>query len=361
MAQRKVEGRSVASTLEGALPLRGVLMELTSLCPDNPFCRAAVVAAGVSLAVLFSAGPAASKDPLVLEGLKGNAYHLEFSPDGKLVAVSDWAATVRVWDLATGKEVTSVTTGRVGTVAFSPDGQLLAAPFQDGQKLGVRLWDLQGRLKGEIPAPRPGGAARPIFTPDGKLLVFAVDAGVMVWDLAANKEADTLERVPGVSLLGMSPDGKYLAGGGPRGKLAAWDLPNRKLLWSGDSGATKAVESLDFSPDGKLLAVGNGWDDLVVCDVESGKGKTWPRPVEDEGGVSRFVAFAPDGKTLYTAPASIDVYAWDVERASVATTLKTTTAITALALSPDGKLLAVAGYDKTVRVYEAPAARKKDK
>jgi WD40 repeat protein len=297
----------------------------------------------------------------VLGGLKKTAAHLAFSPDGKTLVGTDHAGNVRLWDVSTGKELVGLDTGRPGTVAFSADGKRFAAPFQDGAKLGIRLWGLDGGLKGEVPAP-PGGAGGPLFTPDGKLLLFGVRGGVMLWDLAANKEIDTLEVKGPFATRCLSADGKRLAGGGLGGELAVWDLPGRKLLWSGDSGSTKRIVSLSFSPDGKRLAAGNGWGDLILCDAESGKCKTCPRPVPEDRGVANFVTFAPDGKTLYTAPnTALGVFAWDVEGESITATVNVPNAISALAVSPDGKLLAVGGLDKKVRVYAAPAAREKDK
>jgi WD40 repeat protein len=127
----------------------------------------------------FNAAPTAS-GPTPSVGLPVVA--LAFSPDGKRLAVADLVA-VHLFDLATGKEIHTFGGRQVfgGSVAFSPDGKLLAAGCHDG---AIRLWNAaSGAVLRDVPGHELT-VSRLAFSPDGKLLASAsADTTVLLWDV----------------------------------------------------------------------------------------------------------------------------------------------------------------------------------
>ena len=92
------------------------------------FCTAATVLASVCLLGSFRA-EAQRPDLLVQTGHSNKVDSIAFSPDGKLLASSSWDNTIKLWDVARGSELRTFTghSWIVHGVAFSPDGKLLAS------------------------------------------------------------------------------------------------------------------------------------------------------------------------------------------------------------------------------------------
>jgi WD40 repeat protein len=207
-------------------------------------------------------------------GPPARALGVAFSADGTTVAAVSSDKTIRIWEVATGRELQTIKGSARYPLALSPDGSVLAAA---GVNNALSLWDVtSGRSIQSLPAS--GGPFALTFSPDGSLLAcWGFREGVRVWKVASGKEVCRCEPLP-VSLLGQTltfaPDGKTLAGGDRR-SLAGGDYQTTVYLWETATGQLlrrftghhSGVMALIFGGDGRTLISGSGDTTALVWDV----------------------------------------------------------------------------------------------
>jgi WD40 repeat protein/serine/threonine protein kinase len=289
-----------------------------------------------------------------LLGHAGAVFGLAFAPDGRRLAsvavIRDPSrGELKVWDLTDDQAFRSrgAHFSLLSGLALSPDGRRLASA---GFDLMVRLWDADTlrSLPGKTAMP---GVNTVAFSPDGKLLASRVSVGVLelhgelrLWDVATGNVVRTLGR-PGGGLraVAFSPDGRLLAtevGGnffaiGP-GEITVWDLAD------GQKVVTLRGRSLAFSPDGRRLAFGTDHA-VTVHDLDAGRDVL---TLEGHTGEVLTVAFDRDGKRIASGSRDRSVRLWDAATgAPVGSLLGHTAGVTGLAFHPGGRRLAAASFD----------------
>jgi hypothetical protein len=298
----------------------------------------------------------------VLDGHGARVHSVAFSPDGQVLAsgcdqgvkpdgsLVKGGRRVRLWDMAT-QTCTAALTGPEGAatcVTFSPDGDMLASG-NSGQP--VHLWRLGSRFrKGPVTLADDTDVMSVAFSPDGALLATGnCHKTVRLWDVAARTCLATLSGHAGwVHSVAFDPNGHVLATGSSDHTIRVWDVAARGCVAT-LAGHGEIVREVAFSPDGAMLA---------SCSVDTTI-RLWETAtrtcvaVLTDGFTPVFcVAFSPDGSTLASGGPDSSVRLWEVAtRAGVATLTGHTKAVTSLAFSPDGDTLASGSHDRTVRLW----------
>lgn len=220
--------------------------------------------------VMHLAELATGKDVRAFAGHVGGLHGVAVSPDESRAASAGMDGTVRLWDVKTAKELHRLEPpGRVHCVAFSPDGRYLASGHWEAGPSGkwcpggdnpVRLWDVAtGKEVRRLPGHRWRVTAL-AYLPDGRSILSAgMDGTVRQWDVETGKEIRRIDHDPtGVPAVAVSPDGRRaLSAGWVDRTVRLWDLSDgRELLRFKGEHITQCVA---FSPDGRRALTGDSW------------------------------------------------------------------------------------------------------
>jgi eukaryotic-like serine/threonine-protein kinase len=331
----------------------------------------------------------------------GRVQCLAFSPDSRLVASGGYDRMVRLWDVHEQREVRRFVGHRaaIRAVAFSPDGKRIAS---GGYDCKVRLWDV---------VPPPGLPAITnvsgtfAFSTDGRRLVTQTKSGTLtLWDLANRLPLQQWDSLPfidafvgsedklmlvrttesnappqltflevgrespcrairleglvsGCSTAVITPDGKVCVTGHEDGTVAFWNAANGALLHSARA-HTNSVFRLAFDRASERI-VSVTWDQTYAAVLDARTGKV----LSDRHFSLRFpaaLALAPDGRRYAFGGANVFSFIrlFDATNAEpVAQFTGHLDEVRALAFAPDGRTLASASLDNSVRLWHVPTAR----
>lgn len=279
-----------------------------------------------------------------------------------LTANSDKEHVVRLWDLATDKSLkTFKLDSRVFDVRVSPDGKLVACShssgrdFQDDNKLTV--FDVAtGKAKGTFDSN--GTLA---FSPDGSVLAYATqkDFAIKIYDLKQGKEKHVFKGHKSfVRFLLLTEKGTLVSNTGT--VVLVGDKEDKSVrFWDVETGKQKAsldcpevVDSLTLGPDGKtVLTTHDKAKTVCLWDIDTAKSKGDFQPSNRER--VWHLVFTPDGKTMITTHYDKGIILWDYPANKKRLELK---ALDEYCLKPaitrDGKLMVLAHKDGTIKLYD---------
>jgi WD40 repeat protein len=353
-ATRHATWSAVASTAKGLADSRlgdSLLLGLAASQNDpTPAARSAMTSA------LERAQDSGARTILI--GHTGAVLAIDVSSDG-VVASGGQDGTVRLWDVARGREIGAPIREHIGAVravAFSPDGQTVAS---GGDDQTVQLWARDSRKPVVSPIRLEHPAIGIAFSPDGRLLAVASQEGrVYIVDRQAPSQPHVLLTGGDADLTAtaFSPDGRTLASASQDGQVFLWSASRveanpapRPSSVVGSITEGKGALAVAFDPSGHKIAVGGGDNVVRMWDTETST-QLWEKPV---AAVVTDVAFSPDGRTLATTDGNGVLRLWNARTGHPGTSFTGHVGYASgVAFSPDGRTLTTAGFDGTLRVWD---------
>ncbi len=290
--------------------------------------------------------------------------HLQFSPDGKWLAVDDGIdPIVRLWDPRTFKLVYQLQhPNPVRAIRFSSDSELLLTGGEEGR---IRLWNLgTGGLSTTLPVAKEverGKCLGLAVSPDGTTLVSCNGKLVIVWELASKKSIDLI--MDGEDIVrdlakyaAFSPDSRRFVVTTIRRNLV-YDANTKKVLGAclTANSSPSSPEGLAYAPDGKSFATAEDTGTVRLWDANSFS-EVWSVPAFKENAVA--VCYSPGGKFLIAAgqdrvkgPGYVCI--WELaSKKQVSSFFVQHREVLTIAISQDGRWLASGGQDREVNLYD---------
>jgi WD40 repeat protein/serine/threonine protein kinase len=286
-------------------------------------------------------------------GPHDRTYGVAYRPDGKQIASVNCESNLKLWDPETGALERRLTghSYYIECVAYSPDGRTLATGSRDHTAI---LWDVaSGRVLHTL-----RGHDCPIsslaFNPDGQTFATRdTQSGIKVWDVARGVAIAHVRNSSRAINLQFSPDGRFLAAAGGDSLVKLWETASLADIECRALGGHRGwCFRAEYTQDGRTL-VTSGWGVVRVWDATSG------RHLRDiETGIPTGVyalAIRPDGRVLATAqergPKDVDL--WDMgTHQRLRKLVGHGATVKAVAFHPDGRTLASASEDRTIRIWD---------
>ncbi|MBE9017617.1 hypothetical protein IQ272_16005 [Chroococcidiopsidales cyanobacterium LEGE 13417] len=279
----------------------------------------------------------------------GGVMSVAFSPDGKLLAMGDTNGEIRLYQLADGQPILTCKahTNWVTSLAFSPDGSMLASSSTD---YAVKLWDVAtGQCLHNLQGHN-NEVWSVVFNPDGQTLASGSDDHtIRIWNISTGEcKRIFLGHTNHVLSIAFSPDGQKLASGNHDQIVRLWDVSTGecKGIFQGHS---NPIRSVTFSPNGQTLASGSEDHTVKLWAISTGE---CLETFQGHSNAVFSVAFGSQGDLLISGSHDQTVKLWSVSTGECLKTFQGHSSwVWSVAFSPQGNLLVSGSRDQTAKLW----------
>ncbi|PHM06899.1 NACHT and WD40 repeat domain-containing protein, partial [Nostoc sp. 'Peltigera malacea cyanobiont' DB3992] len=279
----------------------------------------------------------------------GGVSSVAFSPDGKLLAMGDTGGEIHFYQVSDWKHLLTCKghTNWIPSLAFSPDGSILASGSSD---YTVRLWDIgRGRCLQTF-QKHSNEIWSVAFSPDGNTLVSASnDRTIKLWDVSTGECLRTFSgHTNWVISVAFSPDGKTLASGSDDNTVRLWDINSdecKRIFHGHDDG----VRSITFSPDGQILVSSSDDHTVKLWDLNTGE---CIKSLHGHRAPVWSSAISPQGNFIASGSLDQTVRLWNISTGECLRTLEGHSGwVLSVAFNLQSDLLASSSDDQTIKVW----------
>src|SRR5260221_52418 len=280
----------------------------------------------------------------------GNILSVAFSPDGERLAAGTTDGEVRVWKIASSTQLLTCSghADWVWSIAFSPDGSILASGSSDKT---IRLWDMKtGQCLNTLQG-HSNSVWSIAFSPNGsRIASSSEDQTLRIWEVSTGQNLKTLQgHTDRIWSVAFNSDGSMIASGSYDQTVRLWDVRTGQCLKI--LGHTDRVQAVAFSPDRKTLVSGSDDQAIRIWEISTG---LHLKTLQGHTNWIGSVVFSPDGSMIASSSYDQTLRLWDVRTGQCLKTLQGHTSwVGSVVFNPDGSILASGSYDQSIRIWEA--------
>ncbi|GAB1543028.1 hypothetical protein NUACC21_57020 [Scytonema sp. NUACC21] len=322
-----------------------------------------------------------------LKGHQATVTSVSFSPNDKLLATVSEDKTVKIWSIS-GQQLQTIKghTSTITSVSFSPNGRLLATASKDKT---VKIWKVKdGRLMRTFNAIAVN-VTSVSFSPNGKILAVSDGTTVKMWSLSSGEKFNQLDgHTTNITSVSFSPDGNFIASADNDDTVKLWrsngkliknidnygainirfSLNGKNLIITNKDGTIKIydlngillkdirsnnssiVDVTDLSPDEKLLALVLHYSNNIVNIIKTDGSSSFSKELGSHKDSITYLSFSHDGKLLASASKDKTVKLWSIDSKAFRLPKDDSDTTYKVKFSPDSKIIA-ASYSNQVRLW----------
>jgi predicted NACHT family NTPase len=280
----------------------------------------------------------------------GAVFSVAFSPDGKILAIGDGNGVVHLWETATGREILICKghNSTIPSVAFSPCDQILASGSYDRT---IKLWGIQtgeclNTLQGHV-----SGIRSIAFSPSGTVLASSGNENIIrLWDVNTGESLTALQgHNDHIRSVAFDRSGMMLISGSGDKTIRIWDINSGECLKILE-GHTNGIRSIALNSTGEIIVSSSTDRTIRLWDIKTGKCLNILQGHTDTVMSAVFNSF---DEIIASGSGDRTVRLWDVKTGECLNVIQEhTNVIRSVAFNTSDQTFASGSYDKTVKIWD---------